>query len=156
MYTQSVPSVPPSSPLIPSFEEQNDDLDAPIDGSSGPKEDDECTTPNEPIVFEGPHVEDSWALVPYRPLQLGGDISALGEGQVEASIHKVGDKSRFGRIYHQSVHISSPYTDPCKKKVRLNLKRPIDASEERAFDEWYRMASDGATICTDYMTVENF
>ena len=154
MHTQSMPSVRPSSPLVPSFGEQDEEFDAPIDGSSGRKEAEDCTTPFEPIVVEGPNAEDSWALVPYRPLQLGCDISALAESEAEASTYKVGDKSRFGRVYHHSHHIISPYTNPCKKNVILNLKRPINASQERAFDEWYRLAPNGATVCTDYMMVE--
>ena len=89
MHTQSVSSVRPSSPLVPSFGEQDEEFHAPKDGSSGMKEDEDCTTPFEPIVTEGPYVEDSWALVPYRPLQLGCDISALAESEVEASTVKL-------------------------------------------------------------------
>ena len=155
-------SVRPSSPVAPSVGEQAEEFDAPIDGSNGRKEDDDCTTPFEPIVPGGPYVEDSWALVPYRPLHFVWDIGASADSphhdqsaeiEVEDRKHNVGDTSRFGRVYHQSHHVISPYTDPCKKKVKFNLNRHIDASKERAFDEWYRVAPKEATVCTSYMTV---
>ncbi|XP_060672615.1 uncharacterized protein LOC132803481 [Ziziphus jujuba] len=155
-------SVRPSSPVAQSFGEQAEEFDAPIDGSNGRKEDDDCTIPFEPIVPGGPSVEDSWALVPYRPLHFGWDIGASADSphhdqsaeiEVEDRTHNVGDTSRFGRVYHQSHHVISPYTDPCKKKVKFNLNRPIDASKERAFDEWYRVAPKEATVCTSYITV---
>ncbi|XP_060671927.1 uncharacterized protein LOC132803291 [Ziziphus jujuba] len=163
MHTHSPSSsVRPSSPLAPSFGEQAKEFDAPIDGSNSRKEDEDCTTLFEPIVPGRAYVEDSWALVPYRPLHLEWDISASAdsphhdqsaESEVEAWTHKVGDKSRFSRVYHQSHHVISPYTNPYKKKVKINLNRHIDASKERAFNEWYRMAPNGATVCTSYMMV---
>ncbi|XP_060669056.1 uncharacterized protein LOC132800091 [Ziziphus jujuba] len=52
-------SVRPSSPVAPSVGEQAEEFDAPIDGSNGRKEDDDCTIPFEPIVPGGPYVEDS-------------------------------------------------------------------------------------------------
>ncbi|XP_060669821.1 uncharacterized protein LOC107434762 isoform X2 [Ziziphus jujuba] len=155
-------SVRPSSPVAPSFGEQAEEFDAPIDGSNGRKEDDDCTTPFEPIIPGGPYVEDSGALVPYQPLHWGWDISASAgsphhdqsdEIEVEDWTHNVCDTSRFGRVYHQSPHVISSYTDPCKKKVKFNLNRHIDASKERAFDEWFRVAPNEATVCTSYMMV---
>ncbi|XP_060668877.1 uncharacterized protein LOC132800013 [Ziziphus jujuba] len=70
-------SVRPSSPVAPSVGEQAEEFDAPIDGSNGRKEDDDCTTPFEPIVPGGPYVEDSWALMPYQPLHFGWDIRVI-------------------------------------------------------------------------------
>ncbi|XP_060667889.1 uncharacterized protein LOC132799611 [Ziziphus jujuba] len=106
----------------------------------------------------------TYAFIVYGncPLHFGWDIGASANSphhdqsakiEVEDRTHNVGDTSRFGRVYHQSHHVISPYTDPCKKKVKFNLNRPIDASKERAFDEWYRVAPKEATVCTSYMTV---
>ncbi|XP_048330044.2 uncharacterized protein LOC107419213 isoform X2 [Ziziphus jujuba] len=165
MHTQPPPSsVRPSSPLVASYGEQEEEFDAPIDGSSGKKMDEDCKSSFDPIISGGPYVEDSWALVPYRPLQLGRDFTASAdsphhnpfvdaESKVEAQLHKFGEKSRFNRVYQQSHHLTSPFIVSCKRKVKLNLKRPIDASKERSFDEWYRLAPAGSSVCASYMTV---
>ncbi|XP_060671112.1 uncharacterized protein LOC132800823 [Ziziphus jujuba] len=121
-------SVRPSSPVAPSFGEQAEEFDAPIDGSNGRKEDDDCTTPFEPIVPGGPYVEDSWALVPYRPLHFRWDIGASADSPHHD--HQLRLRWKIGRITlviqadsveFTTSHITSSLLTPTRVKRRSNL-----------------------------------